>query len=224
MQMTGSLSTRWTRLFLLALSATALLAGCGGSDGKPEETSAEQEDKSKPAYERVAILRNRFDQLESSLNEMERDLEIQKKRIDQTRETAMAIKRSLVRGNLKGYSIDTITSDPAILQAIEKHKEKKADDKEKEQIKKKSESKFFSGLVIILIIVFLIVVLAVAWKERTQESPYDITPPPYTPPGEDVPADDEPVNDLDITSSGGYQELGRRDEGDERPRNEGDNQ
>src|SRR5690606_23749171 len=120
-----------------------------------------QDDK-KPAYERVAILKDRFDQLENSLDELERDLDLQKDRINHTRKTMQSIKRSLIRGNLKGYSIDTITSDPQLMQVIEKHKEKKAAEKEKDNLKKKAENKFLGWLIILLILAFLVVVVVVA--------------------------------------------------------------
>jgi len=182
------------RLPFALLSALVLFTGCG-SDKEREEKPK------KPASERVAILRERFDQLESDLNEMERDLVIQKKRIEKTRETAKAIRRSLIQGNLKGYSIDTITSEPVLAQRAQEKKERKQEKLSEEAEKEEAENSFLNAALIILFFIFIIVIFAVALKDRKQDLP------PYAP----VSPDDRRPNDLTpepVEEEGNYGELG----------------
>jgi len=183
------------RLPFALLSALILFAGCGSDQEREEKPK-------KPASERVAILRERFDQLESDLNEMERDLAIQKKRIEKTRETAKAIRRSLIRGNLKGYSIDTITSEPVLAQRAQEKKERKQEKLSQEAEKEEAENSFLNAALIILFFIFIIVIFAVALKDRKQDLP------PYAP----VSPDNDPrPNDLTpepIEEEGNYGELG----------------
>lgn len=153
------------------LTGLVMLAGCGSGDKK--ESSEKKDEEKRPAYERVAILRERFDQLELSLDEMERELEIQRARIKKTRETALAIKRSLIKGNLKGYSIDTITTDPLVIAAIDKEKQR-AEKKDKDEDDKKDNggSVLLDITLAILIILLVLFILFVALKDRKQASPY----------------------------------------------------
>lgn len=181
----------------LALLSMLLLAGCGSDDKKDKDKEKDE----KPPYERVIILKQRFNQLENSLDEMERDLEIHKKRIDSTRETAKAIKRSLLKGNLKGYSLETITTDPVVLQAIEKHRiDQEQEQEEARDEKKKSENSLFNKFLIACFIIFLVVVCVVALRDSNQASPYDIAIPPgdKREPRPGVPDDDDDSGDASL--------------------------
>lgn len=212
----GNTRFAFLKLMLAALLALTLLPGCG-SDDKPNN---EDNDDKKPASERVAILKQRFDQLESSLDAMERDIEIQKKGLEKTRQSVKAIRRSLIQGNLKGYSIDTVTTEAQaiLLQKMEKkHNEKKDDDKED---KKKAENAALNFILIVGFICFLIAIFWVALKDRNQTAPYEVSAVPYPPENNPAPAPSESADATQSTS--GYQELGRRPdaEGQDQPRNE----
>lgn len=158
------------RFSLALVLGLFVLAGCG-DDEKPEKEK--DADEGKPAYERVMILKQRFEQLENSLDEMERDIKFQKQRIETARETAKDIKRSLIKGNLKGYSLDTITTDPMVLRAIEDQKAKDEEEKAEEEAKEESDNLILNGLLIVLFLVFLVIIFVVALRDRDQGSPYD---------------------------------------------------
>ncbi len=165
------------RITLALLGGLFIFSGCGSDDKKTDD----EKDEKKPAYERVVILKQRFTQLENSLDEMERDLEIQKKRIDSTRETAKSIKRSLLKGNLKGYSMDTVSSDPLVITAMEKRQEKAQEKEAKQEKKSESDDLIFNILLITLFLIFLVVLFVVAFKDRKQTTPYDTPATPVDP-------------------------------------------
>jgi uncharacterized membrane protein len=193
------------RIFLGLFASLLLLGGCGSDDKK--EDKKDDEDK-KPAYERVVILKERFDQLENSLDEMERDLQLQKKRIESTRETAKSIKRSLLKGNLKGYSLDTISTDPMVLRAVDKRIEKDQEKEAKEDAKEENDDLILNSLLIILFVIFIIIIFIVALRDRNQGSPYDNTNTGY--PDSDLSSDpaDTPADDNEPETGGSY-EYGR---------------
>ena len=182
-------NAKWFSKFLVLLVGAILLSGCG-RDKDPEK--AENNDK-KPAYERVVILKQRFLQLENSLDEMERDLKIQEKRIDSTRDMAKAIKRSLLKGNLKGYSIDTISTDPMVLAAMASQQQKNKDEQKKHDEKEASDDTVINILLIAVFVIFLVMIFFVALKERNKATPFDtFTQPAYPPAAEE--ADEESVS------------------------------
>ncbi len=204
--MTSPLATHFRTL--LVLSSMLLFAGCGSDENKEEK----KDDDKKPPYERVVILKERFDQLETSLDEMERDLEIQKKRIEKTRETAKAVKRSLLKGNLKGYSIDTISTDPVVIAALEKRVDKDNKDKVEEAEEEESENFLLNTLLMIAFVILLIAIFWVALRDRNQTPPYDLgggdqpNSPPVSPSGSPHSPVDELTPNVDTSS---YGDLGR---------------
>lgn len=202
---TNSLMAKYIRSFFTVLAGTLLLAGCGSDDDKKDK----KEDDKKPPYERVVILKERFDQLEADLDEMERDLNIQKKRIEKTRETAKAIKRSLIKGNLKGYSIDTISTDPLVVAALEKRQEKDSAEQAEEAEEEESENFVLNTLLLIAFVILLIAIFWVALRDRNQTTPYDLGQGETgntEPTGSPHSAIDELTPNVD-TSSSGYGDL-----------------
>lgn len=217
MQIRSSYSTTaLLRLVMTLMGSLFFLVGCGSDD--KEKKDDEKDDK--PAYERVAILKHRFDQLENSLDEMERDLKLQKKRIESTRETAKAIKRSLLKGNLKGYSLDTVSTDPLVLKAIEDRKDKERKERQKEEDKEDADDRLFNSLLIILFVIFVIIIFVVALRDRNAGSSYDNAGTPYPDSEPDSSADAE--GDKGPIGPGGMYEYERPNDlmpggGDEGP-------
>lgn len=206
MQKTTTLPmAKYIRSFFAVLAGSLLLAGCGSDD----EQKDKQDDDKKPAYERVVILKERFDQLETNLDEMERDLKIQHKHLEEARETAKAIKRSLIKGNLKGYSIDTISTDPVVLAALEKRQEKDNKDEVEEAEEEESENLVLNTLLMIAFVILLIAIFWVALRDRKQEPPFDLDQggtghtEPHGSPHSPI---DELTPNVD-TSSSGYGDL-----------------
>lgn len=166
------------RTLLGVISVLALVSGCDRQENHPVEKG----DK-KPAYERVLVLKQRFAQLETSLDDMEQDLVIQKKRIEATREMASSIKRSLVSGNLKGYSLDTVSSDPMVINAMEKRQEKVQEKEVRAAKKDSSDDTVLNAILLVLFLVFIVTIFWIALKERHQASPYEAAPKaPYPEP------------------------------------------
>lgn len=142
--------------------AAMLLAGC--SEDKPKQKS---EKDNRSAQEKVLILKQRFQQLESSLDDMQRDLEIQKKQIESTREIVKSIRHSLVKGGLKGYNLDNVsTTDPLVLNAVALQKERDQNKVKKEEEKKASENRLFNGLLLFIFFLIVVALFVVSLKDK----------------------------------------------------------
>ncbi len=189
-----------------------MLAGCGSDDEKKPDKKSE----TKPPHQRVVILKQRFNQLENSLDEMERDLAIQRKRIDSTRETAKAIRRSLTTGNLKGYSIDTVSSDPIVITAM-KDQQKKAKNKEsKKSDKEETDDRIFDTALILLFLAFIVVLFVVSLKERKKATSAANPTVPHNPDSTSSNADST-TDSTPNTNNYQYGELRRQDDPDAPP-------
>lgn len=169
------------RMILLVL-AVMLLAGC--SEDKPKPKSDKD---NRTAQEKVLILKQRFQQLESSLDDMQRDLEIQKKQIDSTREVVKSIRHSLVKGGLKGYNLDNVsTTDPLVLNAVALQKVRDQNKEKKEEEKKSSENRMFNGLLLFVFFLIVVALFVVSLKDKkpaeTPTSEVMADPAPATPP------------------------------------------
>lgn len=142
--------------------AAMLLAGC--SEDKPKQKS---EKDNRSAQEKVLILKQRFQQLESSLDDMQRDLEIQKKQIESTREIVKSIRHSLVKGGLKGYNLDNVsTTDPLVLNAVALQKERDQNKVKKDEEKKASENRLFNGLLLFIFFLIVVALFVVSLKDK----------------------------------------------------------
>jgi hypothetical protein len=195
------------RLAALLGACLLILAACS-SDRQAEEKKKDE----RPPQEKVLILKQRFDQLDDSLKQMEKDLQIQKKRIDGTRELVESIRHSLTKGGLKGYSLENVsTTDPLLLQAINKDQAQKKEKKEREHNKDKADDRILNGLLIAAFLLIIIAIFVVALKDKKSEGqPFDAqVMPPY-------PNDDKGVTEtydgdrtpgIDDTGSFEYGEL-----------------
>jgi hypothetical protein len=154
-----------------------LLPACSNSDHKKSESK-----KSKPehrdALSRVAALKLRFQQVNRTLDQLDQDVEVQKRNIAAARAEIDSIQHALGKGHLKEYSLDSITSDATALRRLKlasqenQQNEKKAEHRDAEQAK----TGVLSAVVILLFIVFLIVVGIMFWRDRDAASAAGLPP------------------------------------------------
>jgi hypothetical protein len=158
-------------LYVIIAVAALSFAGCGGSNHRKDESS-----KAKPehrdALSRVAALKLRFQQVNRTLDQLDQDVEVQKRNIAAARAEIAAIQHALGKGHLKEYSLDSITSDAVALRRLKQSREdneilaKKAEHRDAEQAK----TGVLSAVVILLFVIFLIVVGIMFWRDRDAAS------------------------------------------------------
>lgn len=218
------------RVWMLTLVVTALcvLAGCGSISGDGESREAQKNERkdNRTDQEKVVILKQRFEQLESSLDDMEKDLKVQRKRIESTRELADSIRHSLTKGGLRGYNLDTVsTTDPVVLASIEEKKQERDEQKARSKDKEETDDGILNAL---LIGCFLVIIASLFWvalhDRKTDEQPLEAgvggaSVPMEEEPGTVDPYDPEITPGIDDTGSYQYGELGgpRRPEIDDPP-------
>jgi len=196
------------------LACGALLAVLAGCNSENDEKQREKKDN-RPPQERVLILKQRFDQLEANIDEMKRDLAIQQKRLESTREIAESIKHSLMKGGLKGYSLGNIsTTDPLVLKALEKQRNQKADKKEGKSLKENAEDRILNGLLMGVFLLFVIAIFVVALRDRkAAEQPFEAQVMPDYPDGNasstsraaDAAVENEAADEASIDDTGSYE-------------------
>lgn len=205
----------WWKRQMLAMCGLALvfsLAGCGAPEPEMEEA---REDRN--AQEKILVLKQRFEQLESSLDNMESDLKIQQKRVESTREVVESIRHSLTKGGLRGYSFDNVsTTDPVLLASIDEKRQQREREKAAEKAKDDTDDRILNGL---LILCFLIIIGALFWMalndRKTDEQPLEaglggapLSPDVETPENTVDPYDPDITPGIDDTGSYQYGELG----------------
>ncbi len=215
---------QWCKRQMLAICALALmfsLAGCGSSEPQIDEA---REDRN--AQEKILVLKQRFEQLESSLDNMESDLKIQQKRVESTREVVDSIRHSLTKGGLRGYSFDNVsTTDPVLLASIDEQRHQREQEKSAEKAKDDSDDRILNGL---LILCFLIIIGALFWMalndRKTDEQPVEaglggapLNPDVEVPDDTVDPYDPEITPGIDDTGSYQYGELGGKGPGNDAP-------
>lgn len=187
-------------LGLTVFVAAILLSGCGSA--KPKE---EKKKDNRSPQERVLLLKQRFNQLEASLQEMKHDVEIQKQRIESTQKIVDSIKHSLVKGGLKGYSLGNVsTTDPLVLEALSKHQQKKQDKNAREAEKEQADNTILNALLIACFIVFIVAIFVAALKDKKSIEPIEPTVWEPSDPDAPTPFPSEPA-ESDVNDTGSYE-------------------
>lgn len=153
------------------LVVLGLFAGCS-SESKNVQTAEDDEFAVSKAEKRISVLQARFENLNETLDQLERDNDLQKQRIKTARGEVNSIYRQLRNLNLKGYTMDNISTSAYHLQRLNRSETRNAEAEQKREVKKteakeeKRERKATTTLAILLSLATIIILVLVYLKQR----------------------------------------------------------
>lgn len=147
---------------LVAIAALTVLSGCGKSE---EEEAREREERDRARLERVARFSGRVQQLEETLDLLDRDVDIQRGRIRTARADLEAIKENLKSYSRNPFPIPDITTATASAFFDEDYRK---ENKRREEQAKDDENRAISTLLLLAFIAFFVVWFGKMWRDRKQ--------------------------------------------------------
>lgn len=156
----SELMTR-TKIFALLLTAAAfalLLPGCGDKDKEKKRQDS--------ALEKTAGLKKRFTQLSTTLDQLERETEIQKQKIGAARSELQAIRDMLANTRPKDLALAELATTGVVrvveAEPIVAHSEATVSEEEKDA----AQDSVFRTLVILLFLIGSAVFIGKLWMDR----------------------------------------------------------
>lgn len=170
--------TRYFGALLSACSLLILVTGCG-------EDKKDQEAKS--ALNKMPGLKKRLNQLDNTLDQMERETDIQRQRIRAAKEEVDLLRKMFARGRTADFTFDAVSSGAlvSVISAPQPVVERDTGEEDRED----ARDSFFRALVILLFGLFSGVYLIKLYRDRSNapdrtDQPltkkYETTSPPLT--------------------------------------------
>lgn len=156
----GIVSLSWLAIAALSFA----LVACGGSDEKKKDSN-DRKEKARVVASKVSALQARIDQLEDTLEQLDRETEIQQNRISAAKGDLAVIRETIDAAEAQtAHYLDRASSQTAIARKI--RDSRREDDRKQER--EEAENSTLSTVLLLCFLAIVIIFGGKLWRDRSR--------------------------------------------------------